>query len=59
MASTGHRVLDVNNQPIRLDPAASVTIDEHGEITRTAGSSRACRLLRPAIRHCFAKQGTT
>jgi flagellar basal-body rod protein FlgF len=32
MASTGLRVLDASNQPIRLDPAATITIDEHGEI---------------------------
>ena len=34
MSTTGLRVLDVNHEPIQLDPGASVRIDANGEISQ-------------------------
>jgi len=57
MASTGHRVLDVNNQPIELDPAASVRIDEHGEISQNGDVVARLQIASPTDPTLLRKAG--
>lgn len=57
MASTGHRVLDVNNEPIQLDSATSVVINENGEIAQNGETVAQLQIAAPSDPALLDKAG--
>lgn len=57
MTASGMRVLDVNDQPIRLDPAAQVRIDADGTIRQNDDEVAQIQITQPADASSITKAG--
>lgn len=57
MASTGMKVLDVNDQPIRLDPTLDVQIDSNGEISQNGEVVARLQVASPTDPSLLRKAG--
>jgi flagellar basal-body rod protein FlgF len=58
MASTGLKVLDAHNQPIRIDPSqGDVRIDSHGEITQNGRIIAQLHFVSPTDPQLLQKSG--
>jgi flagellar basal-body rod protein FlgF len=57
MSATGKRVMDVNSQPIRLDPTMDVRIDADGEISQNGRVVAHLQIVEPADPSLLRKVG--